>query len=66
MWCCATQTVVAKPIFERAFREYGLPLAIRTVNGVPFATATIHGLSFLNVWWMRLGIQHQRIHPGPP
>jgi transposase InsO family protein len=53
-------------VFERAFREYGLPRVIRTDNGVPFATQAIHGLSFLNVWWMRLGIQHQRIHPGRP
>lgn len=62
----STQTVRAKPIFERTFREYGLPLAIRTDNGVPFATQAIHGMSYLNVWWMRLGIQHQRIHPGCP
>jgi transposase InsO family protein len=62
----STQTVTARPVFERAFREYGLPGAIRTDNGVPFATQAIHGLSFLNVWWMRLGIQHQRIHPGRP
>ena len=33
---------------------------------MPFATSGIHGLSQLNVWWMRLGIQHQRIHPAPP
>lgn len=62
----STQTVSARPIFERTFREYGLPRAIRTDNGVPFATQAIHGLSFLNVWWMRLGIQHQRILPGRP
>jgi transposase InsO family protein len=62
----STQTVTARPVFERAFRAYGLPRAIRTDNGVPFATQAIHGLSFLNVWWMRLGIQHQRIHPGRP
>ncbi|MGI8424376.1 MAG: helix-turn-helix domain-containing protein, partial [Chloroflexota bacterium] len=62
----STQTVTARPVFERAFREYGLPRAIRTDNGVPFATQAIHGLSYLNVWWMRLGIQHQRIHPGRP
>ena len=62
----STQTVTAKPVFERAFREYGLPKAIRTDNGVPFATQAIHGLSYLNVWWMRLGIQHQRILPGRP
>jgi transposase InsO family protein len=62
----STQTVTARPVFERAFREYGLPLAIRTDNGVPFATQAIHGLSYLNVWWMRLGILHQRIRPGCP
>jgi hypothetical protein len=54
------------PVFERAFREYGLPRAIRTDNGVPFATAAIHGLSFLNVYWMQLGIAHQRIYPTSP
>ena len=62
----STETVSARPIFERAFREDGLPIAIRTDNGVPFATQAIHGLSYLHVWWMRLGIQHQRIHPGRP
>ena len=60
------QTVGAKPAFARAFREYGLPRAIRTDNGVPFATQAIHGLSQLNVLWMRLGIQHQRILPAHP
>lgn len=55
-----------RPIFDHLFREYGLPRAIRTDNGVPFATTGIHGLSQLNVWWMRLGIQHQRILPGQP
>lgn len=62
----STETATARPVFERAFREYGLPRAIRTDNGVPFATQAIHGLSYLNVWWMRLGIVHQRIHPGCP
>ncbi|HET9684615.1 MAG TPA: IS481 family transposase [Gemmatimonadaceae bacterium] len=62
----STETVLARPVFERTFREYGLPRAIRTDNGVPFATQAIHGLSHLNVWWMRLGIVHQRIHPGQP
>jgi putative transposase len=55
-----------RPVFDRLFREYGLPRAIRTDNGVPFATCGIHGLSQLNVWWLRLGIQHQRILPGQP
>ena len=49
----STQTVTARPVFERAVRAYGLPIAIRTDNGVPFATQAIHGLSYLNVWWMR-------------
>lgn len=62
----STRTVTARPVFERAFREFGLPLAIRTDNGVPFATRAIHGLSYLNVWWLRLGIVHQRIRPGCP
>jgi transposase InsO family protein len=62
----STKTVVAKPVFEQAFREYGLPIAIRTDNGVPFATQALHGLSYLNVWWMRLGIVHQRIRPASP
>jgi transposase InsO family protein len=53
-------------VFEQIFHEYGLPSAIRTDNGVPFATTGIHGLSQLNVWWMRLGIQHQRILPAHP
>ncbi len=62
----STQGHGARRIFDRAFRTYGLPLAIRTDNGVPFATTGIHGLSQLNVWWMRLGIQHQRIAPASP
>ena len=56
----------AWPIFERAFREFGLPNAIRTDNGAPFCSKAIHGLSNLNVWWLRLGIQHQRIRPASP
>jgi transposase InsO family protein len=55
-----------RPVFDRLFREHGLPSAIRTDNGVPFATTGIHGLSQLNVWWIRLGIQHQRILPAHP
>ena len=55
-----------RPVFEHLFRTYGLPRAIRTDNGVPFATTGLHGLSQLNVWWLRLGIQHQRIWPARP
>ena len=56
----------AKPILEKVFREVGLPEAIRTDNGSPFASTGIHGLCALNVWWMQLGIVHQRIRPGKP
>ena len=62
----STKGALAKPIFERAFREYGLPRATRTENGVPFGTAAIHGLSFLNVYLMQLGIAHHRIKPSSP
>lgn len=62
----STQTRTAWPVFEAAFRAYGLPLAMRSDNGPPFATTSIHGLSKLSVWWMRLGIRHDRITPGTP
>ena len=52
--------------FERLFYEYGLPTAIRSDNGTPFATQAICGLSRLSVWWIKLGIDHQRIDPGQP
>ena len=52
--------------FERLFREYGLPSAIRSDNGTPFATLAICGLSRLSVWWIKLGIDHDRIDPGQP
>jgi putative transposase len=61
-----TRGTSVRPVFERAFREFGLPLAIRTDNGVPFANTGLHGLTQLNVWWLRLGIQHQRIRPASP
>jgi transposase InsO family protein len=63
-----TRVVGARAAFERAFRTYGLPRAIRTDtdNGVPFANTGLHGLTQLNVWWLRLGIQHQRIRPASP
>ena len=62
----STQARGAIATFERLFREYGLPQAIRTDNGVPFATSAIVGLSQLSVWWTKLGIAHQRIEPGKP
>lgn len=56
----------AFPVFERLFQRWGLPDAIRTDNGNPFATQALCGLSKLNVWWIQLGIDHQRIEPGQP
>lgn len=55
-----------RPWFERTFREYGLPRALRTDNGTPFATTGARRLSHLAVWWMKLGIQLDRIDPGHP
>jgi transposase InsO family protein len=56
----------ARPCFERAFREHGLPEAIRSDNGSPFASAGVTGLTQLSVWWTKLGITHERIDPGRP
>lgn len=55
-----------RPWFEWTFREYGLPEAIRTDNGPPFASLAVGGLSRLSVWWIRLGIRPERIKPGRP
>jgi transposase InsO family protein len=52
--------------FERVFREYGLPLRIRSDNGTPFASTSAGGLSSLSIWWIRLGIMPERIQPGKP
>src|SRR5262252_7193577 len=62
-----TRETYAFPVFERVFAEFGLPHAIRTDNGVPFASPNaLYGLSRLSVWWLRLGIQIERIRPGHP
>ena len=55
-----------RAVFLALFRAVGLPDAIRTDNGMPFASGALHGLSPLNVWWMQLGIVHQRIRPASP
>jgi putative transposase len=62
-----TQETFAFTVFERTFKEFGLPQRIRTDNGVPFASAqALYGLSKLSVWWLRLGIQIERTKPGHP
>jgi transposase InsO family protein len=59
-------TEAVRAICEAAFREYGLPGAIRTDNGAPFASRAIAGLSRLSVYWMKLGIVPERIAAGHP
>jgi putative transposase len=62
-----TKEVYAFSVFERAFKDFGLPTAIRTDNGIPFACGNaLYGLSKLSVWWLRLGINIERIKPGHP
>ena len=57
---------LTKPVFERRFREYGLPRIIRTDNGAPFASIAIGRLSQLSVRWIRLGIFPELIEPAHP
>lgn len=63
----STKAVTALPAFERLFKERGLPKSIRSDNGVPFASPNgLFNLSKLSVWWLRLGIEIERIKPGNP
>jgi len=55
-----------QPVFERLFREFGLPQAIRTDNGTPFASLAVRRLSRLHVWWIKLGITPELTLPGHP
>jgi transposase InsO family protein len=68
--CEALESVREDPVissFERLFAERGLPAAIRSDNGVPFASPNgLFNLSKLSVWWLRLGINIERIKPGCP
>ena len=69
--CCdaleGTKEAYAFTVFERTFKDFGLPRAIRTDNGTPFASrSAFFGLSKLSVWWLRLGIRIERIKPGKP
>jgi len=63
----ASTSEFAFNVFEQAFKEFGLPQAIRTDNGVPFASPNaFFGLSRLSIWWLKLGIKIERIKPGHP
>lgn len=55
-----------RPVFEAAFSEFGLPWAIRSDNGPPFASTAAGGLSMLSLWWIKLGIVPERIEPAKP
>jgi len=55
-----------RPWFESAFRRYGLPEAIRTDNGSPFASVGLAGLSRLSAWFIRSGIRPERIEAAHP
>jgi len=62
----STTIDLAKPVFIRVFREFGLPAVIRSDNGAPFASIGLARLSRLSAWWIRLGIRPETIEPGKP
>ena len=70
MMCEALDSTREGPViaaFARLFTEHGLPNAIRSDNGLPFASPNgLYNLSKLSVWWLRLGIAIERIKPGHP
>jgi transposase InsO family protein len=61
-----TDFTATRCVFRSAFEEYGLPAAIRTDNGAPFASRAPGGLSRLSVWLIKVGIVPERIAPGKP
>jgi len=67
--CEALESTKGAPVFssfEAVFKQYGMPKIIRSDNGAPFASNGLGGLSFLAVWFIRLGIRPERIEPGHP
>ena len=62
----STHHELVLPVFQRLFREFGLPDVIRTDNGSPFASQAIQRLSRLHVWWIKLGISPELILPAHP
>lgn len=63
----STKETTTFTAFEHLFKERGLPLAVRSDNGLPFASPhALFGLSKLSIWWLRLGISIERIKPGHP
>ncbi len=70
VFCCRAVVKTDGPhvrgVMEASFRRYGLPPGIRSDNGAPFASRAPGGLTRLSMWWLRLGIRHERIEPGHP
>lgn len=70
MLCCqavdSCEGSAVRAVLESVFRQYRLPRAIRSDNGAPFASRALAGLSRLSVWWLRLGIEVERISPASP
>ena len=70
LFCCkglpntCSAPVIAE--FERLFTAFGMPCAIRTDNGSPFASQALGGISKLSKWWIDLGIRPERIKPSHP
>ena len=68
--CCqavdACDLAQVQRVLQSVFLQYGLPRAIRSDNGAPFAGRAIAGLSRLSVWWLKLGIEVERIPPATP
>jgi transposase InsO family protein len=68
--CCVAmthpRTSEVQEAFESLFRQYGLPAALRSDNGAPFASTGAGGLTELSAWWTALGSRHERIDPGKP
>ena len=62
----STSLELAWPVYERVFREYGLPRAILSDNGTPFSSNSLRRLSKLSVRWIRLGIEPRLTQPGHP
>jgi len=61
-----TGSEIVQPLFEATMREYGVPVAIHSDNGTPFASVGLGGLTQLAVWWLRLGIRLERSRPACP
>lgn len=63
----STEEAPCFSVYEQAFKEYGLPMAIRSDNGIPFASGnSLWNFTKLSLWWIRLGIKIERIEPGNP